>query len=211
MRLIREIRGQQVVAFVFTGDGQTEANNLLPLCERFDGEIKAIWFPKSPLPGIRSRASGLHALLPLRLLVTKFELDRVLFILDREHFKESSRRKSQEINEVLQFLKNRINIIIVSIEELMPSYAFIINCSVGNKGFELCLAIRGTSLHAEEERSRLIQLRLESSVEPDDRRIARFFRESGMDEIECIRGASLNHLNKAFPSLCCALKWLEAR
>lgn len=211
MRLIREIRGQQIVAFVFTGDGQTEANNLSPLCEKFNGTTKTLWFPKVPLPEIKSRTSGVKALQPLRLLVTKYELDRVLFILDREHFKERSRRRSQEINEVQWFLINKINIKITDITELVPSYAFIINCSVGNKNFELCLVIRGTSLNAEEERARLIQLRLNSTVEPDDREIAHFFRRSSIDEEGCIRGSSLNQLNQAFPSLCSALQWLEAQ
>lgn len=211
MRLIREIRDQEIVAFVFTGDGQTEANNLSPLCEKFNGTTKTLWFPKTPLPEIRSRASGVQALLPLRILVAKYKLDRVLFILDREHFKVRSRRISQEINEVRWFLINKINIKITDITELVPSYAFVINCSVGNRNFELCLAIRGTSMHAEEERAKLIQLRLNSPVEPDDREITRFFRQCGMDEKECIRGSSLNHLNQAFPSLCSALRWLEAR
>lgn len=211
MRLIREIRGQQIVAFVFTGDGRTEANNLFPLCEKFDGTTKTLWFPKVPLPEIRGRTSGVQALLPLRILVAKYKLDRVLFILDREHFKVRSRRISQEINEVQLFLKNKLNIAIENIIELIPSCAFVVNCLMGDKHFTLCLAIRGTSLHAEEERAQLIQLRLNSQVKPDDREIARFFRQSDIDEEDCIRESSLNHLTQAFPSLCSALQWLEAQ
>jgi len=211
MRLMREIKDRQIVAFVFTGDGQTEANNLSPLCEKFNGTTKTLWFPKTPLPEIRSRASGVHALLPLRLLVTRYELDRVLFILDREHFSVSSRRRAQEINEVLRFLRNKLNIVIENITELVQSCAFVINCWMGDNHFELCLAIRGTSSNADEERARLVQIKLSSKVEPHDREINHFLRESGIDEKDLIRGCSLNHLNKAFPSLCSALRWLEAQ
>lgn len=211
MRLIREIRSQQIVGFVFTGDGRTEANNLSPLCEKFDGETKTIWFPKVPLPEIRGRISGVHALLPLRTLVTKYEIDKVLFILDREHFKIHSRRRGEEINEVMLFLENKMNITSVDMTELVPSSAFVINCLMGNKNFELCVAIRGSKLNADEERAELIQLRHNSQVEPDDREISRFFRQSDIDEEDCIRGSSLEHLNQAFPSLCSALKWLEAQ
>jgi len=207
MRITRELKEQQVNAFVFTGDGKTEARHLIALCRKLNGNAKSLWFPKVPLT-VNRKVTGLHALKLLRGLIVKYELSRFLFLIDREHFSPKACRKGKESEEARDFLEKEIRVRIDAINELTPRYTFLFNGSLGSKSFELCLAIRGVNSNAEEEEALLIHLKLGAQVEPVDYKIRRFLRNSGISEEGLITGSSIGKLKKAFPGLCGALEWV---
>jgi len=208
MRITKE-RSQQFKAFVFTGNGHTEASNLAGLCAKFDGKEKVLWFPAAPPCLVRQRRTGLSALKVLRDLVVGYNIDKLLFLVDREHFKEGTRRKGIEIEEIKEFLIRELRTTIQTVTELMSQNAYVLNCLFGSQYFELCVAIRGMTLNADEERAQLINLKLGKELEPDSREIWRYLKNEGIDEKSLIAESSIKYLRQAFPSLCCALEWIE--
>src|SRR3972149_6645296 len=112
MKLLRERKGLDAEAFVFTGDGSTDSNILSWLCKRFDGKERFLWFPESPLKS-RSKATGLSALRALTLLIGQYQQTRLLLLIDREHLQPGVDESAQ----FREYLEDRLR---VEVETIAP-------------------------------------------------------------------------------------------
>jgi hypothetical protein len=204
MKMTRDAKGQPVHAFVFTGDGRTEFKHLSALCEKLNGVTKLLWFPELPMP-LRSKEkqTGLAGLRIIRDLVITQGQSRLLFVVDREHFKSQPGEESEEVKTCLS---RQVHARIQSVLKINQREAFLFKASISSRQFELCLGIRSTH---EQEMAQLIRLRFDLDVEPSDSVIRKFLKQRKMDEEGLIRQCPHKHLAEAFPGLYSALEWVE--
>jgi len=206
MRMTKDSKGEQVHAFVFTGDGRTEFRHLSAICKKLDGTTKVLWFPESPIPLKREKDTGLYSLRNLRQITMEYRQRRLLLAIDREHFGTEAQRSGKELDEAKDFLQKRIRATVADASVLMPQNAFLLRCSFGSQSFDLCLAIRETH---EKEIAQLIQFKFHTKIEPVDSQIRSFLKKIKMDEETLIEKCAAKYLAQAFPGLYCALSWIE--
>lgn len=206
MKLVRELKGRQPNILVITGNGRTESRILSPLCEKYNGKAKFLWFPETPIRrGLKE--TGFKAFNAIKICLAKYKLEKFLFLIDREHFKEI--RKGEEQKEVSGYLEKKLKARIETTRELVPEKAFITRGYLGSYPFDVCTVIFGVTSNIEEEISELIRLKFKAKVKPDKTVIDRFLKSRGKEIESLVREASKKYLEEALPGLCNALKAIE--
>ena len=209
LKLVRdpkEIWPRRPHIVILTGNGKTERRRILPpLCEKYNGREKFLWFPEPPRA---KKETGLKPFNAIKGYVMRYGLERFLFVIDRKpQFEEIKPGREQE--EVSRYLEKKLKVRIGTTCELIPEKAFITRGYVGTHPFDVCTVIFGATSNVEEEISQLIQLKFGTQVNPDETEIKEFLRKKGKRLENLVREASKNYLEKAFPGLCGALKKIE--
>jgi hypothetical protein len=178
---------------------------LPPLCEKYNGKAKFLWFPEPPK---RKKETGLKPLDAIRRYVMQYGHGRFLFVIDRKpEFEKIQPGKEHE--EVKDYLEKKLKAKIEATSEFVPEKAFITRGYVGTRSFDVCTVIFGATSNVEEEISQLIQLKFGAQVNPDKAEISEFLKKKGKRLENLVREASKKDLEKAFPGLCGALKKIE--
>jgi hypothetical protein len=178
---------------------------LPPLCEKYNGKAKFLWFPEPPK---RRKETGLKPLNAIKEHVMKDRLERFLFVIDRKPEFEKI-KPGKEHEEVNKYLGKELKAKIEATSEFVPEKAFITRGYIGTHSFNVCTVIFGATSNVEEEISQLIQLKFGTQVNPDKAEISEFLKKKGKRLENLVREASKKDLEKAFPGLCGALKKIE--
>lgn len=206
VRDLKEIEPQRPHIVVLTGNGKTERRRILPpLCEKYNGKAKFLWFPELPKG---KKETGLKPLNAIREHITKDKLERFLFLIDRKpQFEEIKLGREQE--EVSRYLEKELKARIETTCELISEKAFIVTGYIGSHPFDIYTVVFGVTSNIEEEVSELIWLKFKVRVNSEKAEIRRFIKSKGKELQSLLRETSKRNLEKAFPGLCNALKRIE--
>jgi hypothetical protein len=206
VRDLKEIESRRPHIVILTGNGERERRRILPpLCEKYNGKAKFLWFPEPPKG---KKETGLKPLNAIREHTIKDRLEKFLFLIDRKpQFEEIKLGREQE--EVSRYLEKELKARIETTCELIPEKAFINWGYLGTRSFSVCTVIFGITSNVEEEISELIQLKFGIQVDPDKVEINEFLKKKGKKLENLVGEASKKYLEKAFPGLCGALKEIE--
>lgn len=205
VRDIKEIEGRRPDVLIITGNGKTERRRILPpLCKKYNGKAKFLWFPEPPKG---KKETGLKPLNAIRDHLIKYKLERFLFLIDREHFKGI--KQGEEQKALSEYLGKELKVRIETTSELLSEKAFISRGYLGAYPFDVCIVIFGVTSNIEEEISELIRLKFKVRVKPDKAEIRRFLKGRGKEFESLIGVTPKKHLEEAFPGLCNALKRID--
>jgi len=164
VREVREIRSRQHIIVVLTGDGKWERRRILPpLCEKYNGKDKILWFPDPPIGRLET---GLKPLNAVKSYIIAYKLTRFLFVVDREHLPPEK--------EISDALEEALRAEISEIRELVPHRAFVIEGRIREIPFTLYMVVFGRTSKVEEEIAELIKLKCGEEIRPE--RVKRFLR-----------------------------------
>jgi hypothetical protein len=178
---------------------------LPPLCQKYNGKAKFLWFPE-PFKG--RMETGFKPLNAITGCVMQYRLERFLFVIDRKPEFEKI-KPGKEHEEVNKYLGKELKAKIEATSEFVPEKAFITRGYVGTHPFNVYTVIFGATSNVEEEISQLIHLKFGTQVNPDAAEIKGFLRRKGKRLEDLVGEASKKDLEKAFPGLCGALKKIE--
>lgn len=178
----------KVLAFVITGDGETERKVLKFIANRYNGKDKALVFQKSSL----AKKTGLSALNAIDEVYRLSGYATFLILLDKEHFT----RENLEYKLARLFGKY----------ELSRTNPYIITSDV----FRVYLVVLGHKKAIEEHIAKLIELEFKESIPPEKSAIKTFLRTNGLKKYKKLfETVKLENLEKAFKPLVEAIKLLE--
>ncbi len=205
MRVVRDIENQRPDFVVLTGDGKREFDVLSAIAKRY-GCRRILWFPKTPLAYMkmgRVGAKKLTAQSIYRAIKPYAGRGYCSFIVlyDREHFRG--------IEYDLKYLAS----LHITIENVIPlveksDSAWELFGNIGSREIRILMAIQGFSTNGNinEEISKLLKLKFNENVEPDDRAIKRFLKGKGLDIVALIDNSGLKHIEQAFVGICAVLR-----
>jgi|Deesub1362B_J571_1020462.scaffolds.fasta_scaffold00292_42 hypothetical protein len=198
MHVIREA-DQKPDFIVLTGDGKREFDVLRALGEKYDGR-RTLWFPKAPLSYLKLkmkekpvRLSGQSVYNAIRTYAGKGYC-KFLVLYDKEYY--------EDFNKDKMYLENEVRIQIIEIITLIEDKAFQLRGKFGSRDIEIFISIQGDKKDINEEISRLIRLKYNEGIEPDDKIIKMFLREKGEDVKKLIKNSNKRHLQEAFKGIC---------
>jgi len=198
-RDLKEIKPQRPYLIILTGNGKWERKRVLPpLCEKYDGSEKFLWFPEPPRV---KKETGLKALNAIKHYLIQYGLERFLFLLDREHLKAKRGKAVKEQGQILNYLQRKLRAKLEESHELLPQRAFAIKGRIGSLSFNLSVVIFGATSKIEEEISELIKLKYGIEVEAKDSKIKWLLRRKRKRLEDLLAEASKKALEKAFPGL----------
>ncbi len=204
MRLVDDQLGYETNHIIINGNGQYPDFFILKrICEIYNGSDKIIVFPRTPL----KNHSGLSALQKIhRYLDRGFR--NLIFIADREHIIEDANVE----------IKNQL----VGINILDETYfqdAFLLECKLAHRNFNLFCNISGLTNCIEEELLKLIEIQLNIHIElPPVRKDGNWRtqlkteikRHTNRKEIKkLIKESGQRKLESAFPNICAIFREIE--
>ena len=140
---------------------------------------------------------GLSAIRAIRVFHKKYGTRLFMILVDKEHLSENIEKEFKKYN-LLPTSISRV------IERVM-----LVESSMNSTKVLIIIAINGEKKNIEEDRSRFIFYKYGDIVPPDKRNIKRYYRERGLNEIDEIKKAELNIIQKAFPGIVHGLRLLE--
>lgn len=194
--LVRELRGKQAQFIVLTGDGRDDLR-VLEYCSRIYNGEKTLWYPGISAP----QRTTIKALRAVKVCVENYRIMYYLFLIDREHLE-----KGKEIETIKKVL---INEGFRDVEITQLNSLFLVKCHLGPHRIIIYIVVMGSKECIEEEIAELIRLELGTSVSPEKNKIRKVLRSHGMDIENLLRNARRSNLERAFPTLCLALKEIE--
>lgn len=189
---------------MLTGDSKRGFDILSAIAGRY-GCRRILWFPKTPLAYLKvgkvevkklTAQSIYRAIRPY----VSWGYRNFIVLYDREHFRG--------IEHDLKYLAS-LHVTIRSVKPLIDSdSAWDMFGNIGSREIRILLAIQGFSKNGNinEEISKLLKLKFNEDVEPDDRAIKRFLRERRLDAVTLIDSSGLEYLEQAFLGICAVLR-----
>lgn len=223
MLVIRELGSQKPTFVVSTGNGNFEFDVVSAFAEKYDGR-GLLWFPKIPKAGMRvigrRRAAGgeVKGLPACRIVNTypgKYGITSFVFLMDAEHVKSAE--------DVLNYFSEELRVRNLRLQEFEEG-AFLIEGSVGAHKVRVHTAVLGETKCIEENVARLVEIELKIPIDVEGMRsrsegkeFKKLLRKAVMEALrrrrlsvkDLIDGASVESLERAFPSLSRIFKIVE--
>ncbi|MHA2038823.1 MAG: hypothetical protein ACXACX_15350 [Candidatus Hodarchaeales archaeon] len=208
MRLVNTLRGIESYYLVISGNGTFPEKIIFKtLCKKYNGHEKAIFYTSIPI----KKQTGLNALNAIPLYPKKFQINSIIFTVDREHIQGDSR------NEIIEHLKSKG----IEIKGVLPLQgAFVIKCKSGPYDMIVYCIILGPEVFIEEEVAKLVEFNLNIEIDLSQKtesvgrkavksQIKQVLRERGKTIEELILNTRETKLEQIFPNICAVLKKIE--
>lgn len=197
MRVVESETTHSVHAYVITGNGSRDLRVLKVSAEKYN-HSKTLKVPQTPI----KRETGLTALIrTIATLADKpIQVSKYLAIIDKEHV--------NSLQDVIDEL-NRFGFKVTSVEELV-TWLWLLSVRRGPKNLNIYFAVLGTRKRIEENLAKLIELTYGEKVPGSKEAVNKWLKEHGLEDIDLVRKASKNQLEKAFPTVIQALKKLAS-
>ena len=166
---------------------------------------KILFFPRppiAPMPG-----SGLNALKAVKIFMEKYKVTSELFLVDKEKFRER-----EKVGEEVEGVLRSFGINVGNIEPFQEHgrHSLLLEVSVGMHEATLYVVVFGGRKSIEEDIAKLIEIELETEIDPNKGAIQTELRKRGLDEYSLLKRAKDESLRVAFPGLDFALKKIDA-
>jgi len=157
------------------GNGIKDLKVVRWLTQKFNGTQCSIAFPESALKEIQKTKRGLVALEKLIYLLGKHNIEKALFVVDREHI--------PDFNSIKKWVQEHG--CTINEEESLGNKASSLYLTHGFKRFNLYIAIAGEEKSLDEEVQKLFELKCGKAKISYDNKLKEIIKEASKDEGLC--------------------------
>jgi hypothetical protein len=194
-------RPTETIIGVLTGDGRTEFRILSVIARKYNGSRKVLYFPKRPS---FFTGKGFSPLKATKILVSKYNIRKFFYLIDKEHFNEKEtveKRIGKELREI------GITPSIIQNFTVNEENALHVKGTIGSHNFILWIVVTGKKKRIEENIAELIKVTLKKNVKPTKEEIRKILREYDIEQL--LVNSSIEHIRICFPALDLILSKIE--